>query len=79
MFLLIGEAYRQIELDHNPHLRDLRKRMETSYEKSGMGKRRRSRRPDAESYDFSHEDAEPETYTGTYDWNEEKFLRRWRY
>jgi hypothetical protein len=27
MFILIGEAYRKIEIDHNPLLREARKKM----------------------------------------------------
>lgn len=34
MFILIGEAYRQIEVEHNPLLREARKRASESYDSS---------------------------------------------
>ena len=48
MFMLVGEAYRQIEMDHNPALRDARARASNYYEKAdGSDQSFKSRRPDS--------------------------------
>lgn len=50
MFVLIGAAYRQIETEHNPLLREARKRASETYEKGPSGgfadSKFKSRRPE---------------------------------
>lgn len=49
MFILIGAAYRQIETDHNPLLREARKRAADTYEKGPSESNFKSRRPENRS------------------------------
>lgn len=86
MFILIGEAYRNIENEHNPLLKEARKRASETYENStasAFNSKFRSRRPDGnkgqdngEKAFWDDEDGHSERIN---DWNEEKFLRRYRY
>lgn len=48
MFILVGEAYRNIETDHNPLLREARKKAVNTYEKTAenINSKFRSRRPE---------------------------------
>lgn len=48
MFVLVGEAYRQIEMEHNPLLREARKQAQNSYERAQdeMERKFKSRRPE---------------------------------
>lgn len=48
MFILIGEAYRKIEVDHNPLLREARKNAAENYDSgpSNSNTNFKSRRPD---------------------------------
>ena len=50
MFIVIGAAYREIETDHNPLLKEARRRANESYEKgpaSGYGNSKfKSKRPE---------------------------------
>ncbi len=52
MFILVGEAYRKIEVDHNPLLKEARRKMAETYE-SGPSenlKNFKSRRPENNSW-----------------------------
>lgn len=54
MFILIGEAYRNIETDHNPLLKEARKRAYETYDSTPTGRDSnfKSRRPENNtSYD----------------------------
>ena len=54
MFILIGEAYRQIENEHNPLLREARKRASETYEQgpsNAFNAKFKSRRPENKSQD----------------------------
>lgn len=48
MFIMIGEAYRQIEIDFNPALREARRKAAETYETPAetINKNFRSRRPE---------------------------------
>jgi hypothetical protein len=49
MFVLIGEAYRMIETEQNPLLKEARKMAASSYERSESHSTFKSRRPDNKS------------------------------
>jgi hypothetical protein len=54
MFILIQEAYRQIENDHNPLLREARKRAAETYERgpeAAFNAKFKSRRPENKTYE----------------------------
>lgn len=81
MFILIGEAYRTIETEHNPLLREARKRAADTYESGPtMSQKFKSRRPENRSNAFYDDNGEETTHEKrAHDWQEEKFLRRYRY
>lgn len=79
MFILVGEAYRTIETDHNPLLKEARKRAGESYEKGPSNESSfRSKRPEGKDRAF-YDDEEGSHYDRVHDWHEEKFLRRYRW
>jgi len=85
MFILIQEAYRQIENEHNPLLREARKRAAETYDRStadAFNAKFKSRRPENKTDDYGEKSFwdSDEGHTGRpHDWHEEKFLRRYRY
>lgn len=78
MFILIGEAYRKIESDHNPLLREARKKAAEHYE-SGPSENTHNFKSRRKENRENYEDTAKNEYEKAYDWNEEKFLRRYRY
>lgn len=57
MFILIGESYRQIESDHNPLLREARRRAAETYESGSSDKKStfKSKRPENEGAFYEDE------------------------
>ncbi|CDW90586.1 UNKNOWN [Stylonychia lemnae] len=84
MFILIGEAYRSIESDHNPLLREARKKAADTYETTAetINSKFKSRRPEGGNQQDENDFFKGYQGTGasekSYDWDEEKFLRRYR-
>eukprot|EP00347_Sterkiella_histriomuscorum_P018826 403344025 len=83
MFILIGEAYRQVEIDFNPALREARKKAAEQYETTAetINRNFKSRRPENKTSEDGQDPFE-ETLNGNdkaYDYAQEKFLRRYRY
>ena len=85
MFILIGEAYRSIENEHNPLLKEARKRAADTYERgpsNAFNAKFKSRRPENQGQDNGEKafwDDDGTHSERINDWNEEKFLRRYRY
>jgi hypothetical protein len=67
MFILIGEAYREIEADHNPLLKEARRRASETFDKSESSSNFKSRRPENKS-SFDR-DEDNSYYEGVNDWN----------
>ena len=83
MFILIQGAYRQIEVEHNPLLREARQRAASTYE-TGDGESKKSdfkskRKENKERGFYENSSTGNAHQERAYDWNEEKFLRRYRY